>query len=49
VDALTKAGGITTGPKVLSADEMKQTVEEVLKKGDAARGEAVYSARIWRV
>src|SRR5262249_50759715 len=42
VDALTKAGCITTGPRVLSPEEMKQTIADVAAHGDPARGEATY-------
>jgi putative heme-binding domain-containing protein len=42
VEALTKAGGLTTGPRALSAGEMEQLVADVVKHGDAARGEAVF-------
>jgi putative heme-binding domain-containing protein len=45
IDALTKAGKLTFGVRKLSADEMKRMVGEVAKKGDAARGEAVYRRR----
>jgi putative heme-binding domain-containing protein len=42
IEALTKAGKLTFGVRKLSADEMRRMVGEVAKKGDAARGEAVY-------
>jgi putative heme-binding domain-containing protein len=42
IAALTKAGKLTFGVRKLSADEMKTMVADVAKKGDAARGEAVY-------
>jgi putative heme-binding domain-containing protein len=42
VDALTKAGGLKGGPLVLSPEELKQMVDDVSKRGDAARGEAIY-------
>jgi putative heme-binding domain-containing protein len=42
VEALTKAGGLTTGPRQLSEAEMKQMIEEVARSGDAARGEKVF-------
>jgi putative heme-binding domain-containing protein len=42
VEALTKAGGLTTGPRVLSDEEMKQMIADVAKHGDPARGEAIY-------
>lgn len=41
-DALMKAGNLTAVRHTLTADEMKQMVEDVRKLGDAARGEAVY-------
>ena len=41
-EALTKAGGLTSGPRELSADEMKALVAEVAEKGNAHRGEAIY-------
>jgi putative heme-binding domain-containing protein len=41
-EALMKAGNLTAVRHVLSADEMKQLVEDVRKLGDAVRGEAVY-------
>jgi putative heme-binding domain-containing protein len=42
VDALVKAAGITTGPRILSAEEMKLMVADVAAHGDPARGEAIY-------
>jgi putative heme-binding domain-containing protein len=43
VEALTTAGDLTTtGPRVLSAKQMRETVAEVTVKGDATRGEAVF-------
>lgn len=42
IDSLTKAGSLTFGPRILSADEMRQTVSDVAKLGDPARGEKVY-------
>jgi putative heme-binding domain-containing protein len=41
-EALTKAGGLTNPVRVLSAKQMEELVTEVGKRGDAARGEAVY-------
>lgn len=41
-EALTKAGGLTSGPRELSADEMRALVAEVAEKGNAHRGEAIY-------
>ncbi len=41
-DALTKAGGLTAARSDYSPAEIKAYVEEVLTKGDAARGELVY-------
>ena len=40
--AFTKAGGITFGPKKLTAEEMKKMVSDVLTLGDAHRGEAIF-------
>lgn len=42
LDALTKAGGLTFGPKALTARELKDLVAEVGTKGDPARGEKVF-------
>ncbi len=43
VEALTIAGGLSAaGPRVLSAEEMRQLVADVAKHGDAARGEVVF-------
>jgi putative heme-binding domain-containing protein len=42
VAALTKTGGLTTGPRVLSPSEMQQLVADISKHGDPARGEAIY-------
>jgi putative heme-binding domain-containing protein len=42
VEALTKAGGLGTGPRQLSEAEMKRLVEEVARNGDPARGEKVF-------
>ena len=39
---LSAAAGTTSGPIRLSPDQMKQTVAEVLAKGDAANGERVF-------
>ncbi len=41
-EALTKAGGLTSGPRELSADEMRALVAEVAEKGNAHRGESIY-------
>ncbi|HVK10133.1 MAG TPA: PVC-type heme-binding CxxCH protein, partial [Gemmataceae bacterium] len=41
-DALTKAGGLTATRTDYRPEEIKAYVEEVLKTGDAARGELVY-------
>lgn len=41
-EALTKAGGLTSGPRELSADEMQALVAEVAEKGNAHRGETIY-------
>ena len=37
-----QAVGSSTGPTKLDAEQMKQTIDEVLAKGDAARGELVF-------
>jgi putative heme-binding domain-containing protein len=42
VEALTKAGGLGTGPRQLTEAEMKPLVEEVARNGDPARGEKVF-------
>jgi putative heme-binding domain-containing protein len=42
VEALTKAGGLTAGLRVLGPEEMKQMVADVARLGDPARGEAVF-------
>jgi putative heme-binding domain-containing protein len=42
VAALTTAGGITTGPKELSPEQMQRLIEQVQRQGDAARGEHVF-------
>jgi putative heme-binding domain-containing protein len=42
VEALTKAGSLTTGPRVLSAKEMQALMADVAKVGDPARGEQVF-------
>ncbi|HKA05671.1 MAG TPA: PVC-type heme-binding CxxCH protein [Gemmataceae bacterium] len=41
-DALTKAGGLTAARTDYTPAEIKAYVDEVLTKGDAARGELVY-------
>jgi len=41
-DALTAAGGLTAARTDYSPEEIRGYVQEVLTKGDAARGEAVY-------
>ena len=38
----SEAIGSSTGPVKLTAEQMKQTIEEVMAKGDAARGEQVF-------
>lgn len=40
--AISAAGSITSGAKILSADEMAAFVSDVRNKGDRTRGEAVY-------
>jgi putative heme-binding domain-containing protein len=42
VEALTKAGGLTTGPRAVAPAELQQLVKDVQTHGNAARGEAVY-------
>jgi putative heme-binding domain-containing protein len=41
-EALTKAGGLTFGAKVLDAGQLKEMVADVAARGDAARGEAIF-------
>ncbi|MGH7129604.1 MAG: sorbosone dehydrogenase, partial [Planctomycetaceae bacterium] len=40
--ALRTAGGVTTGPKTLSAEELMQLVAAVREQGDPVRGEGIY-------
>jgi putative heme-binding domain-containing protein len=40
--ALSQAGGLMTGPRILSPAEMKKMVAAVAEHGDPARGEALY-------
>jgi putative heme-binding domain-containing protein len=42
IAALTKAGGLTGGPRVLNPQEMQQMIADVARQGDAARGEVVF-------
>jgi putative heme-binding domain-containing protein len=42
VTALTKAGGLTGGPRQLTDAEMRQMVADVRQLGDPARGEAIF-------
>ena len=42
VEALTKAGSLTFGPRTLTADEMRRMVADVARLGDPARGELLY-------
>jgi putative heme-binding domain-containing protein len=42
VTALSKAGGLSTGPRVLSRTELDTLAADVRKLGDAVRGEALY-------
>ncbi|HLI99300.1 MAG TPA: PVC-type heme-binding CxxCH protein, partial [Bradyrhizobium sp.] len=42
IAALMKSGGLSDGPKTLSAQEMHALVELVKERGDAARGEAIF-------
>jgi putative heme-binding domain-containing protein len=41
-EALTKAGGLTFGARTLSPKEMDATIADVSRRGDPARGEAVF-------
>lgn len=41
-EALTKAGGLTVGPRVLAPGEMEQLIREVAERGNAYRGEAIF-------
>jgi putative heme-binding domain-containing protein len=42
VDALSKAGGLTAPLRTLTPTQMEQLIADVARRGDAARGEAVY-------
>jgi putative heme-binding domain-containing protein len=42
LDALTKAGGLTSGPRTLTSKELQTMVADVTRLGDAARGELVF-------
>jgi putative heme-binding domain-containing protein len=42
IDALMKAGGLATGPRTPTAEEIRGLVADVHKYGDPARGERVY-------
>ncbi len=42
IAALTQAGGLTTGLRKLTPEQMKQTIADVAKLGDPARGEAIF-------
>jgi putative heme-binding domain-containing protein len=42
LEALTRAGGLSSPKRALTAEEMKALVADVKAKGDPARGEAVY-------
>lgn len=41
-EALTKAGNITTGPKMLTEAEFTALMNDIKQHGDAARGEAIF-------
>ena len=41
-DALSASAGTNSGPVRLSSDQMKQTIDEVLARGNAANGELVF-------
>jgi putative heme-binding domain-containing protein len=45
VEALTKAGNLTFGARVLSPKELQAMVADVARLGDPARGEAVFRRR----
>ncbi len=40
--ALQQAGGVTSGPKQLSPDEMESMIDAVLAQGDPTAGESIY-------
>jgi putative heme-binding domain-containing protein len=42
VDALTKAGALTSGLRALAPKEMQEMVAEVAQRGDPARGERIF-------
>jgi putative heme-binding domain-containing protein len=42
VEALTRAGGLTFGPRTPTTEEIRQLAAEVARRGDPARGEAVF-------
>jgi putative heme-binding domain-containing protein len=42
IAALTRSGGLTAGPRVLSAQQMKQLIDDVRQHGDPQRGEMIY-------
>ena len=42
VEALTRAGHLTTGPRNLGPAEMQALVAEIARRGDPARGEAIF-------
>ncbi len=42
VEALTKAGGIRSEPKLLTPEQMAAMVGEIRQQGDPARGEAIF-------
>lgn len=44
-DVVRKSIGLTTGPTKLTPEQMKQTVAEVMAKGDAARGEQIFRSK----
>jgi putative heme-binding domain-containing protein len=42
IEALTKAGGLTSGPRVLTAQALEQLVADVVQHGNALRGERIF-------
>jgi putative heme-binding domain-containing protein len=44
-DLVRKSIGLSSGPTRLTAEQMKQTVAEVMQNGDAARGEQIFRSK----